>query len=168
VSVHKHIGRVAQQTAKLHDIQWNKISSKNTQLYIYLLLKFHDHSVAVHIPSMWCNNFHILRSFIIINGLCIAEWHHNFKRFCPYLLVSSGVITYYFSIYRQTVLSFYTEKYKNIQTKPKLCNILSVIVISNTLWISHYQYTVRYLSQLSASVSFCYLCSTTEIVIFIL
>jgi len=42
-------------------------------------------------------------------------------------------ITYYFSIYRQMVPSFYTEKYKNIQTKPKLCDILSVIVISNTL-----------------------------------
>jgi len=42
-------------------------------------------------------------------------------------------ITYYFSFYRETVLSFYTEKYKNIQTKLKVCKIPSVIAISNTL-----------------------------------
>ena len=36
--------------------------------------------------------------------------------FRSYLLVSSGGIAYYISFYNLSVPSFYTEKYKNIQT----------------------------------------------------
>jgi len=95
----------------MHDIKWNKISSKNNQLYIYFNITFYHHSAAAHIPSILCINLYLIRSFYPNKGTYgIAESHPIPKSFRPSLLVSSGGITYNFSFYSLAVLSFYIEK----------------------------------------------------------
>jgi len=87
-----------QQNAKLRDLKWNKISSKNNQLYIlYFNITFYHYSVAAHIPSILCSDFCIFRSFYRNKWTYgIAESHHILKRFQPYLLVSSGELLIFF------------------------------------------------------------------------
>jgi hypothetical protein len=83
-------------------IAWRKMEQnifQNNQLCIYFNITFYHYSTATHITSILCMNFYIFRSFYRNKGTYgITDSHHILIRFRPYLLVSSGGITYIFFV----------------------------------------------------------------------
>jgi len=131
---------VWRQTAKLYDVKWNKISSKTTQLYIYINITFNHHSAAGHSPSMDVLISTYFGVFITIKNV----WHSRVTSYPQKVeAIFVGILRVLLIIFRfaaRQYFRFVLKQYKDIHTKPKLCNVLSVIAISNTLWISHLQY----------------------------
>ena len=116
------------------------MSSKNTQLYIYIIRSFNHHSAAAHSPSMDILISTYFGIFITIKNV----WHSRVtsypQKVAAIFVAILRVLLIIFRFAARQCFRFVLKHYKDIHTKPKLCNVLSVIAISNTLWISHLQY----------------------------